>query len=75
MSLTELDCLGLACPMPIVKISRAIKELAAGDDLRVQADDPSFRADLQAWLTKMGHLLQSFEVVGKVQTAVVRKKG
>ena len=27
----KLDLKGLACPMPIIKISKAIKELGAGD--------------------------------------------
>ncbi|MFN8854482.1 MAG: sulfurtransferase TusA family protein [Planctomycetaceae bacterium] len=74
MSQTELDCRGLSCPMPIVKISRAVKELGVGDELRVQASDPSFRADLEAWVTKMGHALKSFESAAGVQTAIICKQ-
>jgi TusA-related sulfurtransferase len=60
--------------MPIVKISRAVKELGVGDELRVQASDPSFRADLEAWVTKMGHALKSFESAAGVQTAIICKQ-
>jgi len=47
MKLT-LDCRGLNCPMPIVKISRAMKGLVPGDMLTVMASDPSFGADIEA---------------------------
>ena len=58
--------------MPIVRLSRAVKGLAPGDTLTVAASDPSFRADLEAWLAKLGHELVSFED-GPEQVAVVRK--
>lgn len=68
----QLDCKGLNCPMPIVKISKAVKGLSSGDDLRVEATDPAFRADLDAWLKKMGHSLVEFDD-GQTQVAVIRK--
>lgn len=74
MSQHELDCRGLSCPMPIVKISRAMKELTTGETLRVMASDPSFQADLEAWLRKMGQGLQSFEDQAGTQTAVLIKQ-
>ena len=57
----ELDCKGLNCPMPIVRISQAMKKMGTGDVLRVEATDPAFRPDLDAWLRRMGHRLVSFE--------------
>ena len=68
----ELDCQGLSCPMPIVKIAKKIKKMKGGEALKVTANDPAFRADLEAWCNKLGHALESFED-GPVQTAVVRK--
>lgn len=69
---TEIDCQGLSCPMPIVKVAKAIKKMAAGDSLQVVANDPAFKADLEAWCKKLGHQLHSFED-GPTQTAVVVK--
>lgn len=69
-----LDCKGLNCPMPIVKISRAIKPLAVGDRLVVEASDPSFRADVEAWVKKMGHTLVEVTEASGVQRAIVEKK-
>lgn len=67
----SLDCRGLSCPMPIVKISRAMKELAPGDLLTVTASDPAFGADIEAWTRKMNHQIVSFSDASGIQTAVV----
>ncbi|MCA9620988.1 MAG: sulfurtransferase TusA family protein [Myxococcales bacterium] len=67
-----IDCKGLACPLPIVRISQAIKSLATGDLLVVEATDPAFFADLRAWTKRLGHELLTFEV-GECQRATIRK--
>ena len=69
----QLDCRGMRCPMPIVKLSMAIKGLYAGNELTVTADDPAFRPDVEAWVKKTGNDLVSFDVVDGVAHAVVRK--
>ncbi len=58
--------------MPIVRVSRAIKGLAKDQVLSVKASDPAFRADLEAWVKKLGHEIVSF-VDGPEQHAVIRK--
>jgi TusA-related sulfurtransferase len=58
--------------MPIVKVSQAIKALATGDLLRVEATDPAFTADVEAWVRRMGHRLVEFHD-GPVQQAVIEK--
>ena len=68
----HLDCRHLSCPMPIVRVSRAIKPLASGEELTITATDPAFRADLEAWVAKGGHQLVEF-VDGPEQVAVVKK--
>ncbi|MBL6712008.1 sulfurtransferase TusA family protein [bacterium] len=72
MANVDLDCAGLSCPVPIVRISRAMKEMSSGDTLTVTASDPSFQADVEAWVRKMGHQLESFSEADGTQTAVVR---
>ena len=72
MANVDLDCGGLSCPVPIVRISRAMKELSSGDTLTVTASDPSFQADVEAWVRKMGHQLEAFDEADGQQTAVLR---
>lgn len=73
MSNVDLDCKGLNCPMPIVKISRAMKELQTGVTLTVTASDPSFKADVEAWVRKMNQKLTSFTDIDGIQTAIIEK--
>ena len=70
--MTELDCTGMNCPLPIVRISQAMRQITAGELLRVTASDPAFGADVSAWVRKTGHELVEFSDQG-VQTAVIRK--
>ena len=72
MADVQLECEGLYCPMPIVRISQTIKTMHTGQTLEVTADDPAFGADVQAWVKKMRHELLEFEE-GAVQRAVIRK--
>ena len=50
-----LDAKGLACPMPIVKTRKIMKELEPGNVLEVQATDKGSTADLKAWAGSSGH--------------------
>jgi len=68
-----LDCRGLSCPLPLVRMSRAMKTLAEGDVLVVTADDPAFLADVSAWVEKVGHVIVAFDEAEGAQRVVVRK--
>ncbi len=50
-----LDCSGLLCPMPIVKTSKAMKELQAGQVLKVIATDAGYPPDIEAWSRQTGN--------------------
>ncbi len=50
-----LDCVGLACPMPIFKTANTIKEMQTGQVLEVQSDDDGIVKDMPAWCKKTGH--------------------
>ena len=51
----SLDCVGLYCPMPIVKTAEKIKELKQGEVLEVVADDQGIMQDMPAWCDSTGH--------------------
>lgn len=50
-----LDCVGLACPMPIFKTSTRIRELKPGQVLEVQSDDDGIEKDMPAWCRLTGN--------------------
>lgn len=43
-----LDATGLACPLPILKATKALKEMAPGATLEVLATDPGAIPDFEA---------------------------
>ncbi len=67
-----LDCRSISSPMPIVRISRAAKNLSKGQQIKVEATDPSFQADLEAWIRKTGNELVSFTTDDELHTAIIK---
>ncbi len=52
-----LDCTGMLCPVPVIKTSKAIKELQVGQVLQMIATDPGAPADMEAWSRQTGNEL------------------
>jgi len=69
-----LDCIGLYCPMPIVKTSKKIKELKTGEVLEVIADDKGIKQDMPAWCQTTGHECLGIEEAGGEIKVYVKKK-
>ena len=69
-----LDCKGLVCPMPIVKTSKATKEMSSGQNLEVLSTDKAFEADIQAWCKQTGNTLSSFSDDDGVFSAIITIK-
>lgn len=73
MAEITLDCGGLACPTPIVRISQAMKQLKVGDTLLVTAQDAAFGEDVRAWCSMIGHELVTLEWIDGRCRARIRK--
>ncbi len=69
-----LDLTGLLCPMPIVKMAKAIKEVQVGQVIEATASDPGVMADIPAWCKSTGNELVSMERVEKIIRFQVRRK-
>jgi TusA-related sulfurtransferase len=69
-----LDCVGLACPMPIFKTANAIKQMQPGQVLEVQSDDDGIVKDMPAWCNKTGHEYLGLIKEGDEYHAFVKKK-
>jgi glyoxylase-like metal-dependent hydrolase (beta-lactamase superfamily II)/rhodanese-related sulfurtransferase/TusA-related sulfurtransferase len=61
-----VDCRGLSCPWPSMKVSKAITEVAPGGMLEVLATDPGAPGDLEAFARRTGH-----RIVEQSQSGVV----
>ncbi|MDX6153129.1 sulfurtransferase TusA family protein [Marinococcus sp. PL1-022] len=54
---TTIDAKGLACPQPILKTKKAIKDMDSGEVLELHATDKGAQSDLTAWTKAGGHEL------------------
>jgi tRNA 2-thiouridine synthesizing protein A len=70
----ELDCTGLACPMPILKTKNCIDTLQSGQVLKMIATDPGSLSDVKAWTSKTGHELLEYEKAGEKFIFFIKKK-
>ena len=52
---STLDCKGLLCPMPIIKLSKAVKGLPVGGVVEMLATDPGSVPDMEAFEKQTGH--------------------
>ncbi|HJN25125.1 MAG TPA: sulfurtransferase TusA family protein [Rhodospirillales bacterium] len=70
---TTLDTKGMNCPLPILKAKKAIKDIEAGETLRVLSTDPGSVKDFEAFCRSTGNeLLDSSEADG-IFTYMIKK--
>ena len=69
----SLDCIGLYCPLPIVKTAEKFKELKVGEVLEVVADDKGIKKDMPAWCKTTKHELLGIEEGGGEIRVYVKK--
>ncbi len=69
----SLDFKGLLCPMPVVKIAQAVKQLQVGEAVEAVATDPGVMADIPAWARTTGNEVVCLEKREKDFHFVIRK--
>ena len=71
----EIDATGLACPGPVMALSKRMATLAPGDEVLIHVSDPGFKRDALAWAHSNGHLALEITPEGPGYAAVFRKGG
>jgi tRNA 2-thiouridine synthesizing protein A len=69
----SLDFKGLLCPMPVVKLALAVKQVQVGDLIEAVATDAGVMADIPAWARTSGNELVTLEKREKDFHFVVRR--
>ena len=69
----SLDCMGLYCPMPIVRTVAKFKQLKRGEVLEIVADDKGIKKDMPAWAEATGHEFLGVEEEGGEIRVYVKK--
>lgn len=68
-----LDCMGEACPVPLMKTENAMKGLEVGDLLIVQIDHSCAMKNVPEWARKNGHNVEIEEVADGEWEVVIEK--
>lgn len=69
----RIDCSGMQCPGPIMKVFETMKNMKDGEVMEVSASDPGFARDIGAWCRRTGNTLVSNERRGNDYVACVKK--
>lgn len=70
----ELDATGLSCPMPLLRLAKAVKGINSGEVLKMVATDPGSLEDVPSWVDKKGHELLDKSEDGGLYTFYIKKK-
>ena len=57
MSRHLIDCRGLLCPMPVIRVQSVIESLQDGTQVEAVCSDPGALNDIPAWCRVNGHRL------------------
>lgn len=71
----EVDARGHRCPIPTLRLRRALEAAPAGAEVALLADDPLARVDVPHFARERGLELVSAEAEGAAVRFVIRKPG
>ena len=71
--MTMLDLKGLKCPLPALRVRKALKGMSPGDEITAACTDPLARLDIPSLLNETGDRLEAIEEDGAVLLFRIRK--
>lgn len=74
-SVVKIDACGLSCPGPIMKLKQAVETAPEGAQIQIEATDPGFARDAQAWCESTGNNFISHENSKGINTVLIKKGG
>jgi tRNA 2-thiouridine synthesizing protein A len=69
-----MDLKGMPCPMPVVKVSKGIKEIEVGQVIEAHTTDPGALADFPAWARMSGNEILKTDQDGEVIKFYIKRK-
>ena len=70
----EVDASGLNCPLPLLRLKKALMEVQGGDVIKIIATDPAAHLDIGVYVDQTGHQMLELIRVANVQVFFIRKK-
>jgi tRNA 2-thiouridine synthesizing protein A len=76
MADTRLDARNLSCPLPVLKLRKALRDMAAGETVELLATDPGALDDVPHFCKTSGcELLETAAGDANIYRFVIRKGG
>lgn len=72
-SIKMIDCSGLQCPGPIMKVHESITAMKDGEVLTVSSTDMGFSKDISSWCRQTGNTLLELKKSGKSSIVKIKK--
>ncbi|MGR8933259.1 MAG: sulfurtransferase TusA family protein [Gammaproteobacteria bacterium] len=70
----EVDASGLHCPLPLLRLKKALTELQSGQIVRIVATDPAAHLDIGVYAEQSGNRILEFAREAEVQIFYIIKK-
>jgi TusA-related sulfurtransferase len=74
MAEKTLDCLGEACPVPLIKTQKAMESMAINDVLIVNIDHSCAMKNVPDWARSAGHAVEIEEVAEGEWNIIIEKQ-
>lgn len=71
---TEVDAAGLHCPLPLLRLKKALKDMRSGEVVRVIATDPAAHLDFGVYSEQTGNKIIEYMCEDNRQVFYVQKK-
>jgi TusA-related sulfurtransferase len=69
----SMDLKGMPCPMPVVKVSKGIKEVEVGQVIEAITNDPGALSDFPAWARTSGNEIIKTEQDGDTARFYIKR--
>ena len=70
----EVDASGLNCPLPLLRLKKALQTMQSGDIVRVIATDPAAHLDFGVYAEQTGNKILEFLKEPEHQIFYIKKK-
>ncbi|MFI3188291.1 SirA-like domain-containing protein [Crenothrix sp. D3] len=70
----EVDASGLQCPLPLLRLKKALMAMTSGEIVKVIATDPAAHLDFGVYTDQAGHQIVEFIKQSHTQIFYIKKR-
>lgn len=70
----EVDASGLNCPLPLLRLKKALQQMGSGEVVKVIATDPAAHLDFGVYADQSGNKILDFLKTQEQQVFYIKKK-